>query len=335
MTWLPRAVCLAGFSALAVAAEPFRLPTANHAIYEPGKEDHFVVGTVGKPWTSGTYGCVRSYGQQLHEGLDIKCLQRDRQGEPIDPVMATADGTVAYFNAHPSLSTYGNYVVLRHRIEGLEIYSLYAHLREIRRDLQVGQAVKAGEVVATLGRTAGTHEGISKERAHVHFELNLLANDRFASWFQQTSPGQRNDHGGWNGQNLLGLDPWLILMAQHTEGQAFSLLSFVRRQPELCRVLVRRTQFPWIKRYYPLIRRNPLAESEGIAGYELALNYNGMPFELIPRAASELKGAAKYQLLSVNATEQREHPCRHLVAQRGAHWTLTAHGVRLLDMLTY
>src|SRR4051812_31730643 len=54
-----------------VGAAVFQLPTANHAILEPGKEEQFFVGTVGKPWTSGTFGCVRTDGWQMHEGLDI------------------------------------------------------------------------------------------------------------------------------------------------------------------------------------------------------------------------------------------------------------------------
>src|SRR5260221_2794610 len=97
------------------SAQTFQLPTANHALFEPGKEESFFVGTVGKPWTSGSFGCVRSGGWQMHEGLDIRSLQRDKRGEPIDPVMATADGAVAYFNKRPSLSNYGNYVVLWHQ----------------------------------------------------------------------------------------------------------------------------------------------------------------------------------------------------------------------------
>src|SRR6059058_1501803 len=107
-------------------ALPFHLPTANHALFEPGGEEKFFVGTAGKPWTTGAFGCVRSDGRQLHEGLDIRCLQRDQRGEPTDPVMATADGTVAYISRRPALSNYGTYLVLRHQVEGLEIYSLYA-----------------------------------------------------------------------------------------------------------------------------------------------------------------------------------------------------------------
>src|SRR5438874_10201706 len=166
--------------ALTARAEMFQLPTANHALFEKGGEERFFVGTVGKQWTSGTFGCVRSGGWQMHEGLDIRCLQRDQHGEPADPVLATADGTVAYINKRPSLSNYGNYLILRHEVEGLEIYSLYAHLHEVRQDLKIGQPVKAGEAVAVMGRTTNTREGISKDRAHVHFELNLFVNDRFS-----------------------------------------------------------------------------------------------------------------------------------------------------------
>jgi murein DD-endopeptidase MepM/ murein hydrolase activator NlpD len=321
--------------AFGARAELFQLPTANRALFEKGGEERFFVGTVGKPWMTGTFGCVRSDGGQMHEGLDIRCLQRDKRGEPTDPVVATADGRVAYINTRPSLSNYGNYIILRHDIEGLEIYSLYGHLQEVREGLRVGQAVKAGEAIAIMGRTANTREGISKDRAHVHFELNLLVNERFSGWYKRANPTQRNDHGIWNGQNLLGLDPRLILLEQRNQGAKFSLLGFIRRQTELCRVVVRKKDFPWAKRYAALVRRNPVAEKEGVAGYELALNFNGVVFELIPRAASELKSKSKYQILSVNEAEHDRNPCRHLVVRRGSGWQLSRHGSELLDMLTY
>ena len=207
-------ICGVCLLALATQAQTFQLPTANHTLFEKGGEDRFFVGTIGKPWLTGTFGCVRTGGWQMHEGLDIRCLQRDRQGEPTDPVLATAEGTVAYISTRPSLSNYGIYLILRHPVAGLEIYSLYAHLREVRPDLKIGQAVKAGEAVAIMGRTANTHASISKDRAHLHFELNLLVNDRFASWYKKTFPGQRNDHGNWNGQNLLGIDASTLCCAE-------------------------------------------------------------------------------------------------------------------------
>src|SRR5260370_32149055 len=143
-------------TAFSIRAQPFQLPTANRALFEKGGDERFFVGTVGKPWTTGTFGCVRSDGMQMHEGLDIRCLQRDKRGEPTDPVMATADGTVAYINSRPSLSNYGNYIVLRHEIEGMEIYSLYAHLHEVQHGLKIGDAVKAGQPSTIMGPTSNT-----------------------------------------------------------------------------------------------------------------------------------------------------------------------------------
>ena len=316
-------------------AQPFLLPTANRAILETGGEERYFVGTVGKPWMSGTFGCVRTDGWQLHEGLDIRCLAHDKRGEPTDPILATADGTVAYINKRPSLSNYGNYLILRHLIEGVEVYSLYAHLREIRAGLKHGDAVKAGETIAVMGRTSNTRQGISKDRAHLHFELDLVVNERFPDWYRKTFPGQRNDHGGWNGQNLIGLDPWKVFREQQRLGARFSLVEFIRSQPELCRVIVRDSNFPWARRYPMFVKANPVAQREGIAGYELALNFNGVPTELIPRAASEIKTKAKYQLLSVNEAEKQKHPCRKLVTQKGARWDLANNGLHLLDLLTY
>jgi len=316
-------------------AQPFQLPTANRAIFEKGGEERFFVGTVGKSWESGTFGGVRSGGYQLHEGLDIRCLQRDKRGEPIDPVMASADGTVAYINRRPSLSNYGNYIILRHQIDGLEVYTTYAHLREVRQDLREGTSVKARETIGIMGRTANTGEGISKDRAHLHFEINLVLNDRFAEWHRKNLPGQRNDHGNWNGQNLRGLDPRLILLAQQRDGPRFSLANFVRNQTELCRVQVRAASFPWIRRYPTLITKNPVAEKEGIAGYELVFNYVGVAYQVIPRAASELKSKSRTYLLSVNSAEQARNPCCKLVTQRRGRWELANNGVNLVSLLTF
>src|SRR5690242_3671580 len=83
---------------LLATAEMFVLPTPNRALYSPGGESDYFAPTPGRPWTSGTFGCVRTDGRQLHEGLDIKCTQRDKKGEPKDPIYAAASGRVVYMN---------------------------------------------------------------------------------------------------------------------------------------------------------------------------------------------------------------------------------------------
>ena len=319
---------------LACSAQPFQLPTANRAIFNKGEEEKFFVGTVGHPWTSGTFGCVRSDGGQMHEGLDIRCLQRSKRGEPIDPVMASCDGTVAYINKRSGTSNYGNYIVLRHVIEGIEVFTLYAHLSAVADGLAIGKPVKVGEIIATMGRTTNTRERISQERAHVHFEINLLLSDRFSAWYKKHHPKDPDDHGMWNGNNLVGIDARLVLLEQHAKGPRFSLLEFIRARPELCRVMVRDVNFSFVKRYAAFLKPNPIAQKEGVAGYELALDFNGVPFQIIPRAASEIQSKSRYQILSVNAAVQHDCPCRHLVIKRGNSWSLTTRGTDLLELIT-
>ena len=58
----------------------------------------------------------------------------------------------------------------------------------------------------------------------------MFVNENFSGWYQKYFPGERNDHGIWNGQNLNGLDPREILLAERG-GKKFSLLQF-RPQPD-------------------------------------------------------------------------------------------------------
>ncbi|MCC6232957.1 MAG: M23 family metallopeptidase [Verrucomicrobiales bacterium] len=318
-----------------VSSQPFRLPTDNRGLLEGGGEARFFAPTPGRSWEAGQFGCVRSEGWKMHEGIDILATRKDRRGEPLDEARAAADGEVAYISRKAGLSNYGVYCVVRHRIEGLEVLTLYAHLREVRSDLRPGSRVRAGERLGIMGRTTNTRSPITRDRAHLHLEIDLLVNDRFSSWLHAREPKTRDDHGAWNGRNLLGLDPAEIYRAQQRQGDKFSLLTHIRTQNEMCKVLVADTKFPWIRRYPMLIRRNPVAEREGIVAYEASLNYNGLPFSLTPRARSEISGSVSTRLLSVNAEEYRRHPCRKLVFQKGQTWVLTAAGNELLSLLSY
>jgi murein DD-endopeptidase MepM/ murein hydrolase activator NlpD len=316
-------------------AATFVLPTANTNIFVPGGEPGYFVPTVGKEWSSGTFGCVRSDGWQFHEGIDIKAQERDKHGEPIDPVMAIADGVVLYVNARASLSNYGNYIIVGHRIDGLDVCTIYAHLREIQEGITAGTRVHAGMRIATLGRTANTRSGISKDRAHVHLEVGLFLNTRFPKWYANRMPGERNDHGMFNGQNVAGFDPWKLLVQQHREGSHFNLIHFIQSQPELCRVQVRDTNFEFLRRYGALVEHRTELEGARPDGYEIVFSYSGVPMKLIPRTARELKSRARIQLVSVDEAVQKEHPCRKLVVQRRGRWELATNGQRLLELLLY
>jgi murein DD-endopeptidase MepM/ murein hydrolase activator NlpD len=148
----------------------------------------------------------------------------------------------------------------------MEVFTLYAHLSEIAPGLAAGKVVKSGETIATMGRTSNTRERISLERAHVHFEINLFVSDRFPAWFRKEHPKERDDHGIWNGMNMLGIDPRLVLLEEQAQGARFSFLKLIQSRPELCRVLIRDADFTFPKRYPMLVQPNPVAQKEGTAG---------------------------------------------------------------------
>ena len=121
------------------------LPTDNDAIFRgEGSEFYQYIernykGVKSTPWEGGRYGFVRNPVEtasglmfsRLHEGIDIRPLQRDASGASIDPVRAIAPGVVVHTNQAPGYSNYGKYVVIEHNFDGCKYYSLYGHLSSI------------------------------------------------------------------------------------------------------------------------------------------------------------------------------------------------------------
>ena len=320
------------------AAKPkFLFPTENHTLLHSGEETKFFAPTgPGRPWSSGAFGCVRNTRTRIHEGIDIRALHHDDHNEPTDLVQATRNGVVTHINSNVAASNYGKYIVLRHTIEGLQVYSLYAHLSEIEDGLKVDQSVTGGDTLGILGRTTNTKDAISKDRAHLHFEIGLQINTRFENWFQHWYTDGKNHHGAWNGMNLLGLDAADILQ-QVTAGD-FNFTSHLSRQPVLCRVRIHQAQLEWVERFPGLVLQTGNSETLPVQAWEVDLNFNAIPIRLKPLHEEGLKkkaGGVRFELLEVNDDVRREHPCRSLVFKKGARWVLTTKGLRALDLLAW
>lgn len=309
------------------------MPTANAFLLEPGSVEKFFQATISGTWESGQYGCVRmaANGRRLHEGVDIKCLDRDHKGEPIDPVYAVAEGTVAFINVHPGNSNYGRYIILRHVWDGVEVFTLYAHLREITGGLRAGHAVTKGQPIAVIGRSTNTREGITRDRAHLHFEINFMINNRFARWYAKRDP-KAPDFGNYNGQNFIGIDPAAFLRALQAN-PSLNFNEYFRQQTEAFRVLVGPRAFPWLKMHPETVQPH-----EGTpAAYEVVMNWVGLPIQIIPRTADRVSGERGRTpiLKSVNEDELARNNCRHLVKLVKGKWTLSVHGEEWIDLLTY
>jgi hypothetical protein len=206
------------------------------------------------PWEGGQFGYVRGpkraggaivFGT-LHEGIDIRPLRRDPAGNPLDPVLAAADGAVAYVNARPGASNYGRYVVIEHHIEGSPYYSLYAHLASV--SVAAGDAVRQGQAIGVMGYSGS---GIDRTRAHVHFEFALMLSPNFAAWHAALFPGDANPHGNFNGRNLAGIDPADLLAAVRAKTGTFSLSEYLRSQEAYFSVAVPASPHLHLLRMYP------------------------------------------------------------------------------------
>lgn len=86
--------------------------------------------------------------------------------------MSVLDGTVVYAGV---LGGYGNCIKIQHTYKDETIYTLYAHLAEIK--IYEGQNVKQGDIIATQGgdpnrdANAGNSTG-----SHLHFEIRKSIN---------------------------------------------------------------------------------------------------------------------------------------------------------------
>src|ERR1700722_8053850 len=260
------------------------LPTENDGLFTGNFAEFFQYvqrdfdGQVSQPWEGGQYGFVRDprrFGSQViytrfHEGIDIRPLHRDSAGEPEDVIHAIAAGTVVYANPVAGNSNYGRYVVIEHHLDGFPYYSLYAHLKTISAN--IGDAVSQGSPIAIMGHTG---EGIDRERAHVHLELNLLLNSHFSDWYQRNHAADVDRHGIYNGINLAGIDIGRFYLELQKD-PGLTVAAFVQRGE------------PWYRVLVPVSPRMDLTERytwllEGVAdapACEISFDRTGLPLKV-------------------------------------------------------
>jgi murein DD-endopeptidase MepM/ murein hydrolase activator NlpD len=80
-------------------------------------------------------------------------------------IFAIADGVV--YEHGEGGTSWGNYVILQHTIDGQTVYSGYAHMQSASSPLVVGEEIKVGDFVGLVGAT-GQATG-----AHLHFTISL------------------------------------------------------------------------------------------------------------------------------------------------------------------
>lgn len=96
----------------------------------------------------------------MHTGIDIA-------GEHHQDIISAFDGVIDYINT--SISSYGNYIRIKHQSKEVIFYTVYAHLSKI--NVVVGQDVKQGEVIGIEGGAKTDNNPGQSTGHHLHFEV--------------------------------------------------------------------------------------------------------------------------------------------------------------------
>lgn len=233
--------------------------------------EDYLQPTESRRLESGAFGMVRDDGHRFHEGLDIRPAGRTKTGEPTDLVFSAMEGVVAYVN--PRLNgAYGRYVVMLHPRAEVPVYTLYAHLASLQPGLKAGQTLAAGKVLGVMGHSSTSETAIPKERAHLHFEVGLMLSERFQTWYDADADnrGVPNHHGLFNGQNLIGFDPTLLLARSSADVRAL-----LRDQPVALAITLRPKRTPDFLTRYPALLKG--GDSATAAGWYVEFSWQGMP----------------------------------------------------------
>jgi murein DD-endopeptidase MepM/ murein hydrolase activator NlpD len=300
------------------------LPTDNDALFSgSGPEFYQYVernykGVTSTPWEGGQYGFVRDPTDtaggvlytRFHEGIDIRPVHRDANGEPLDEIRAIADGNVAHVNQVPGYSNYGKYIVIGHRWDGSNYYSLYGHLSSIA--VQPGETVRRGQRIAVMGYT-GT--GINRERAHLHLELDLMFNRQFEAWYNTFF---RND-----------ADIARLYVALR-KNPARTIPEFLKDEETFYKVTLPKARHFDLATMYPWMIAG--GKRNNAASWEVSFARSGVPLKIEPSDRHVAQPELSY--VKKNSVEC-SYLTRDIVSGRGATAHLTNYGAQLMRLLIW
>lgn len=223
---------------------------------------------------SAMFGMVRNGGTRFHEGIDIKSVKKMSNGTPMDLVYSVYPGRVAHISPENN-GSYGRYVVLLHNKDGVEFYTLYAHLLSVFPGLKEGSFVSGKTILGMLGQTSTVYS-ISKNSAHLHFEVGfVLGGAGFDSWFLKNY-GAGNLHGLYNGYNLLGADP-IDFYSFYLKKRDLSPVKWINNLKKAFTLRYPESSVP------DLIKRSPALFAEGDLSnnfyWEIDFTWFGLPLE--------------------------------------------------------
>jgi murein DD-endopeptidase MepM/ murein hydrolase activator NlpD len=119
---------------------------------------------VVRPLPDGSYGLSSYYGPRCMpvRSASVRHLGQDMGASKGTAVRSVARGTVVKAGVAPG---FGQVVVIRHRIDGVRVFSVYGHVIDGDRYVRSGETVTRGQRIADVG-SSGTSTA-----PHLHLEI--------------------------------------------------------------------------------------------------------------------------------------------------------------------
>ena len=196
----------------------------------------------------------------------------------------------------------------------------------VRLRSKPGDQVKRGQRIGVMGHTG---EGIDRERAHVHLELNLMLSPDFQSWYDVYFHNDPNRHGIYNGLNLVGIDVARLYLALR-KNPALTIPEFLSQETIFYKVTVPNAKhFDLAKRYPWLSARFRFV---GQKSWEISFAQSGVPLRVEPSARVVAGPELTYFKRSSGNYSQLT---RNALTGHGDRAALSESGKRLMQLLVF
>jgi hypothetical protein len=139
----------------------------------------------------------------------------------------------------------------------------------------------------------------------------------FQTWYDRKKFGSRNDHGAWNGMNLMGINPLDFFNAWRAR-RIDSFQAYFAQLPTAVRLRIPTHRVPDFVTRYPALLTKPIPLG-GVAGWEIRCTWTGLP--LGPLEVMALP-AEQPSVIEVDANLVKRERSKSIVVSKRGTWVV-------------
>jgi len=145
----------------------------------------------------------------------------------------------------------------------------------------------------------------------LHFEVGQWLGDEFQLWYDRQRFDDANDHGSYNGMNIIGIDVWALLQNLR-DGEHANVSDYLAAVPAAVSVTVLDSQIPDLLQVNPNLMVN-YTIPENHCGWRIDFSASGLPLRFEALAGNPRPESSRTTVRVMNERLAREQSCMSLV----------------------